>query len=249
MIYPIFTAACLIGIMAPTVLMAESYQPGTGQWRFETEKSIALALADSQNWTLALPYLRRLSPNSQDWDLLLQHAKVELQMGNFEQAQNAIDRALAIVPDNPRVLILAADIAADCQNFERAAKFYEKARFIQPANALVHLALARTYFAMNDHLQAIALYEEYLKKQMPTSEALVKLSAAYEATGNLPKAQACLEKNLDVHPNRGLALLALERFFMRNQQPERAQATAKERVRWQKNNDFRNMRALLPSAK
>ena len=224
---------------------------GDDHWHFEVSKAIATELADSPAWRLSTIYLRDLSANSQNWNLLLLQAKVDLQQGHLKEADEVIGRAVAQYPDNPRILIMAGNIASDNGDAARAIAFYQKAAGIQPKNPAIYLGLGRIYIGQSDWQNAIRNYEKYLEFGDATSEVLVRLAMAYENSGDLQKAESCLVQNLEVHPNRVIALMPLERFYMRQNMTDKATETARERQKYQKQSDGdpRNLRALAPSSK
>ena len=221
-------------------------------WHFEVSKAIALELADTPSWSLSAPYLREMSPKTQDWNLLLLLAKVELQHGEIQKAETVIQRALRDNPDNPRIYAMAGNIAADAGKYDEAIQYMKHALDLQPKSAAYMQTLARIYFACKDWNQAIALYERALSKVSPTSEMYVRLATAYENVNELAKAEFYLKANLDIHPTRALALMPLERFYQRHADiyPGRAAEITAERNQLQKRDgDTRELRALQKSSK
>lgn len=247
----VFTACASITIFfCASGCVFAAPEPGTEEWTFEMSKVIAVELAQTPAWSLAAPYLVRLSPKTQDWNVLLLQAKVELQKGNIAGAESAIQRALVSNPDNPRILTMAGNIASDAGKPDEALVYLDKVLAKQPQNAQVLLAIARIRFGRQEWREVIDIYERALKLVMPTSEILVRLSAAYENTGDIAQAESCLVKNLEIHPNRILALMPLERFYQRNQMEKKAAETAKERELIQKKaGDQRNLRSLQKSSR
>ena len=198
---------------------------------------------------MSLPYFRDLSARSQDWNVRLLHAKVELQRGYTDRAQKAIDDAMTIHPNNPRLWLMAGDIAADSGNAKTAIDYYAKVLSVQPNNDHAQLHLARQYFVLRQWQNVIDIYDAYLATHDPTSEILVRLSAACENIGDIARAEKYLLENIDKHSNRALAYLPLERFYRRQNDEARANSIAKERAKYQKNDDDRNLRKLLPSSR
>ena len=237
-------------LLWPVVGYAQS-AIGSDDWHFEVSKSIAVELADSPSWSLSLGYLRDISVQTQDWNVLLLQAKVELQQGNVDAARAAIDRALALYPDNPRILAMAGNVAADSGQFEQAENYYRRVLDKQPHHAQVLLALARIYYARKDWAQVIAVYESLNRVSEPTSEVWVRMATACEGMGDFERAEDYLKQNLEIHPNRVIALLALERFYGRIGATDKAQNVANERARLQKteNADTRVMRSLPNSSR
>ncbi|MBO4350550.1 MAG: tetratricopeptide repeat protein [Proteobacteria bacterium] len=221
-------------------------------WHFEVSKAIALELADTPSWSLSAPYLREMSPKTQDWNLLLLLAKVELQHGEIQNAETVIQRALRENPGNPRIYAMAGNIAADAGKYDEAIQYMEHALEIQPKSAAYMQSLARIYFACKDWNHAIALYERALSRVSPTSEMYVRLATAYENVDELAKAEFYLKENLEIHPTRALALMPLERFYQRHADiyPGRAAEITAERNQLQKRDgDTRELRALQKSSK
>ncbi|MBQ8037523.1 MAG: tetratricopeptide repeat protein, partial [Proteobacteria bacterium] len=224
---------------------------GSDDWQFDISKAIAAELADTPAWSLAIPYLRELSPKTQDWNILLLQAKIDLQQGDVASAQDGISRALQAHPTNPRIIEMAGHVAADAGHFDQAVEHYEHALALRPRNATqIKLALARIKFAQQKYQEVIQIYESIINDIQPTSEILVRLSACYENTNDLERAELYLKQNLKVHPNRLFALLPLERFYRRHQMNELADQTAQEREHLQnKDGAPRELRALQRSAR
>ena len=221
-------------------------------WHFEVSKAIALELAETPSWSLSAPYLREMSPKTQDWHLLLLLAKVELQHGAIQEAETVIQRALRENPSNPRIIAMAGNIAADAGKYEEAIQYMEHALEIQPKNASYMQTLARIHFTCKNWQQAIALYERALSRVSPTSEMYVRLATAYENVNEFSKAEFYLKENLVIHPSRVIALMPLERFYQRHADiyPGRAAEITAERNQLQKRDgDTRELRALQKSAK
>ncbi|MBQ9242285.1 MAG: tetratricopeptide repeat protein [Proteobacteria bacterium] len=224
---------------------------GSDDWQFDISKAIAAELADTSAWSLAIPYLRELSPKTQDWNILLLQAKIDLQQGDVASAQEGITRALQAHPTNPRIIEMAGHVAADAGHFDQAVEHYEHVLALHPRNATqIKLALARIKFAQQKYQEVIQIYESIINDIQPTSEILVRLSACYENTNDLERAELYLKQNLKVHPNRLFALLPLERFYRRHQMNELADQTAQEREHLQnKDGAPRELRALQRSAR
>lgn len=240
----------MICLLWSEVAFAQS-EPGSEAWRFDVSKAIALELADTSSWSLASPYLRELSPKTQDWSLLLLLAKVELQQGNMDEAAEVIGRALKFHSRNPRILVMAGNIASDMGRHAEAEQYYRQTLELQPGNTAVMLSLARLRYAAQQWQEVIDLYHHLLERTEATSEVLVRLATAHENLGQLDVAEKYLKQNLSVHPSKVLALLPLERFYRRHQQVSRAEDIAQQRQKLQKteDGDKRQLRALLPSSR
>ena len=244
------------GVTAPEpnapepVFVAPAEGIGSSDWQFDVSKAIAAELADTPAWSLAIGYLREISPKTQDWNLLLLQTKIDLQQGDVASAQEGISRAIQAHPTNPRIIEMAGHVAADAGDFETAAAYYHQVLALNPRNATqIKLSLARIEFAQKKYSDVIGIYESVLSEIQPTSEILVRLSACYENIGDIEHAEYYLKSNLEVHPNRLLALLPLERFYKRHQMQEQADRIARERESLQKNDNTRELRALQKSAR
>lgn len=243
-------AAILAGLMFSSDFAFAEPEIGSEDWHFEVTKTIALELAETPAWSLAATYLRELSPKTQDWNLLLLQAKVELQHGNIDQAQKIIERALSMNNKNPRILAMAGNIASDAGKQDEAIVFFEQVLKLQPKNTQILQALGRIRSARREWDKTIEVYEKLLTQITPTSEICTRLASAYENKGVLDKAEYYLKTNLSVHPNRVLALMPLERFYRNNQMPSKADEIARERAKLQKQEgDQRVLRELQKSSK
>ncbi len=244
-----WTWAVLSPMTAHSQANASNGIPNVSEWQFQMSKTLAMTLAESSDWTLALPYFRALSAKTQDWNFLMAHAKIELQQGNLEEATTTVQHALALNPQNPRILVLAGQVAYDAGQLEQASMYLQKAMTLQPHNVQAMASLARLRFAQRDWADAVVWYERLMRQAEPTSELLVKTAMAYENLGDLSNAERYFKQNLETHPNRVLALLPLERFYIRQNDTARAAQLAKEREKLQKKDDDRALRDLLPSSK
>ena len=180
------------------------------------------------------------------------HAKVELQHGEIQNAETIVNRALKENPDNPRIIAMAGNIAADAGKTDEAIQYMKRALEIQPKNVAFMQTLARIYYSCQDWSHAIELYERALSRVSATSEMYVRLAMAHENVGNLEKAELYLKENLEIHPTRALALMPLERFYQRHADiyPGRAREIAAERTQIQKRDtDSRELRALQKSSR
>lgn len=241
----IFLAAVLFGTNA----FGQS-TPGSDDWNYEVSKAIAISLSETPAWEYAMPYLREIGPRTTDWSLLLFQSKVEHQRGDIEAADKTIQRALKSAPNNPRVLAMAANIAADLGRHDEAIVHFENARSVQPNNAAVLLALGRIRFARREWANVIELYEPLVTLVPTTSEICVRLATAYENIDDLDNAEKYLKKNLSIHPNRLLALIPMERFYRRHGMIRRADDVAQELRKLQyHDHDRREMRALQKSSR
>lgn len=237
------------GIFAAASLPAHAEEPGSAQWDYAVTKAIASTLSETPHWNAALIYFRDLIGRSQDWNVRLLHAKNELRRGNLESAQQSIDEALAVHPDNPRLWLMAGDIAADSGKTAQAIGCYARVLASQPQNEHAQLQLARQYFAARRWQDVVDLYNRYMSGHEPTSEILVRLSAAYENLGDIKRAEQCLIDNLELRNGSAPAYLPLERFYARQNNEARAKEIAKARAKCQKNDGERNLRKLLPSSR
>lgn len=245
--------ACLYGIFAFCLipLNAVCQEIGSEDWHFEMSKSIALELADSQAWSLSSPYLRDLSSRSQDWNLWLLRAKVELQQGNVDAAREVVDYALSLYPSNPRILAMAGHVASDAGDTEKATVYYTRVLELQPYNVQVLKAFARLKYAAKDWEAALELYERLEDQISLSGEALVRMATACENLGDYECAEGYLLDNVETHPNRLMALLPLEHYYRRRGNISRANEISAERNRLQKrvDPDERILRALPKSVR
>lgn len=245
---PIFIV--VISVMCfGSMAMAETI-PGSEEWHFDMSKAIAVELADTPSWSLSMPYFQEISSKTQDWNILLLQSRVELQRGDIESAQKLIERALSAHSKNPRILAMAGYIASDAGEQEKAVGYFESVLKLQPDNTQVLMALGRIRSAQGKWNEAVAIYQRLLTLTMPTAEICSRLAAACENVGDIECAEKYLVMNLDIHPNRVFALMPLERFYRRHQKNEKADEAARERSRYQKNeNAHRELRALQRSSR
>lgn len=136
-------------------------------------------------------------------------AREHLRQGNFQQALEHTDRALAANPDNAEVYVLRGDIyramaddparaAEQTANLERMAQAYRRAMELDPANRLVEVLLFQAYgHEMDRGAQAWQAAAEAQDE-----------AAFLEAAQAYARAAAIMPDSANAHLFQGLALLA-----------------------------------------
>ena len=110
----------------------------------------------------------------------------KLKQGQWRQAIEAIDRVLAIEPDNIYANLAKASAYLGLSEFNNAEKLFKKVLAQQPGNLEARLKLARVYIATKRTTQAVVELERVVAASRGTlegKEALVNLTNIYRQRG------------------------------------------------------------------
>lgn len=233
----------------PAALAQNQPQFGSSDWDFEFSKSLGLELAQIGAWPYASKYFERIGHLSQDWHLQGMRARALLQLGKVTDAKFVIQKAREINPDNPRLLLLAGQIASDSKDQEEAIAYFKRCLELQPNNEQAATALGRILYQTEAWSELIEVYERLLSRQSkPGSDILLRLATAHEKLGNIQQSETYLKLNLAQHSNRMLALTTLERFYQRQSKDDKILEIQKEIAKLRAKSDrTRELRNLAPS--
>jgi Tfp pilus assembly protein PilF len=124
--------------------------------------------------TLA-PLIERALPAVED---LLRLVNIELAANEFDRAQTTLDRAAALVPENPVVLWSTYRIASLDGEYEIAAEQLRRLRKLAPSDYATRLALANVLAELGEEEEAEALYRELLNSNEAPADGW-KLTTTY----------------------------------------------------------------------
>lgn len=169
----------------------------------------AAALSDEQRARLADRCFDRLVAAGPK-DAMAYLARYEDRLARGQpQADADLEQALQIAPENPAVLLAAAERARRHavdpssaapstereQSFEQASRYYDLAIRFAPALEPAYLGLAEVQLLRNEQEAAIQTWELALQKCGPESISLyARLAEALIATGQLERAEQCVNK-------------------------------------------------------
>jgi tetratricopeptide (TPR) repeat protein len=158
-----------------------------------------LVQLDKRNYERALDCLVRavmLSPQS--WMSLTALSRVYARLGATDMAAQTLERAIAVEPKNPAILVSLAEILRDEREYERAVEAYRQALRLDPSVDSAAIGLGLCLGAIGENTEAQAVFETLLQRgcrtldlchAMTTLPAAAMNSGILKALDNLPPGQ------------------------------------------------------------
>jgi TolB-like protein len=140
-------------------------------------------------------------------------SRVEQGSLNFESADHACARALALGPGNVQVLYECSLMSAYLGHADAAISNARRAVALDPLNPLSHRALGDTLRYTRHYGDAIAAYQASIAADPEHSaDAGARLGLAYYLSGDLPSAQSSCEANTDTFRNEVCRAVVYDRI-------------------------------------
>lgn len=124
-----------------------------------------------------------------------------------------VDALLELAPDDPVILVMAADLAARLQRSADAVELFHRALARSPDCTPAHAALARMFLASGDTEGAYPHLVAWTHGEAGSIEPLLSLAEIARSTGNLQRATECVRRalaidlfNPDLHRRLGALL-------------------------------------------
>ncbi len=131
--------------------------------------------------------------------------RCHLLLGNFEEAHDTLDFALAIDDKNEDVLILKAMTYKQSGNPQETIRIYRELIEKNGYQSRIEMALVKTYFEMRDFRQALKYMSDFIRRSQATNEEeqaewYSELALCYAGTGRFREGYDCIQKvkELDV---------------------------------------------------
>jgi tetratricopeptide (TPR) repeat protein len=154
-----------------------------------------------------------------DFDVLLRQGATSFQARDFARALSSFDRALAISPDDTRVLNYRARTLEALGRLDEALKSLEQAVTLDPDNAADWRNRGLALRKLGRLEEAVASFDEALRRSPEFTDVLVKKASALDALERREEALECIERALALEPThlwalntRGTILDHLERY-------------------------------------
>src|SRR5579875_3445797 len=161
---------------------------------------------------------------------LLYEAKTYTEQGAAPLALQVLDRALAIDPRNPDVLLTKAQTLGAEHNVKDAVAIYEQlANIVTDAVDKVSVIDAEAHIAYGDYLAFIKqnqrAEQEWTTALGPNRDnklALVRLGEFYAQNNDLTKAAAQFQRLIELDPNDAAAYMSLGQIQLAQKQSDKA---------------------------
>ncbi|WP_323762699.1 tetratricopeptide repeat-containing sulfotransferase family protein [Maricaulis sp.] len=176
----------------------------------ESQLSKAAAALESKNYReahrLCLAVLQSHGPDAEAYFLL---ALLTADHDNPTKAIEILDRALALVPSDPRFHAHKAKSLLALQRREAAADAAARAAELGPTDALTFDTIGVVHTRLGDHASAIALFEAAVAHDDHRAAYHYNLAASQQFAGAFDLAAAGYERTLEIEPGHVKALSAV----------------------------------------
>ncbi len=159
------------------------------------------ALADSDYFAAIEAFGRALQINPQDLDSGVGMAEAYYWLGEYDQAQVLVSRALELSHQDPAILTLSGRISIGLGDLEAARVSFDRAIAVEPNNVGAEIGLAELSLAEGRNLDAALSLERALRIRPEHRKALLSLVLVYEQAGDFETAERYLEIALETHGN------------------------------------------------
>lgn len=197
----------------------------------DQQKALDLAALASQKAEIfkSYQYARRWPEVPMTYYL---QASLAYQAGLFATAIQAIQKALADWPEEPRWHALAAqiymgsDIQQGLPNFQRAKTHLELATRLEPLNAAHFYQLGKLFFDWKDYKQAVSNLEQAGKLSPDNADTWMLLAEVHQAAGDLDQAVQDAERAMDHLADKSPALILSGKIALSANNPRLALSRA-----------------------
>lgn len=183
----------------------------TAEYWFKRAQGKLTAFKRAPSWTL-----RRLNDSGSQDIAYMREAVAHHRQSDMKKALGAIDRAIALRPDDPYLLELKGQILLESRQFAAAVQVYQAAANRAPREPLILGGLGRALLATGNYPQALKALEAARGRDFSDPRILRDLAVAYAKTGQPGLASVATAeryalsgrmKDAAVHANRALGQL------------------------------------------
>lgn len=132
----------------------------------------------------------------------LTSARTALTQQRFNDALPHLLEALSLQPDNPDLILLAADTFRRCGKITDAAELYRKATLQRPGFFAAYCNLGAAERELGNIAAAVAALQEAIRLNPESVEALCNLGMAFRQTGNTEEALTCFHNAIIMQPSQ-----------------------------------------------
>jgi tetratricopeptide (TPR) repeat protein len=195
------------GASIQTAEEALKYQPDNFQARLI--RALALrSMGDSDQARKELVALVQNNPNA--IDARLQLGILELQQGNYKEAENSFSRCIAFSPPTDvRCVVGLTQTYNSQKQYDRAMQVLNEAAKKTPSQPEIRTMIANTAVLSGNYDMAVNIYKELLAKEPKSLEIQLRLAETYRRKGDTDLAIENFKKARDLQPNDPRAYIPL----------------------------------------
>ena len=192
-----------------------------------------LGIAHARNHDLtqaiiSLKEARALAPNSSDIRASL--SQVYLAQGSLSLAVSEGEAAIELDPQNIAALKVLADAQLRAGNLKRAEELVKKMLSLQPHDALLHQRLGVILRAQRRPEEALAHFEEALKRDPTSLESLEQITAILISQKRMAQAQERVVRQIALYPKSANLQNLLGRVLMEAQNWPQSEVAFKKAI-------------------
>ena len=163
-------------------------------------------------------------------------SRLALQLKDYQTAQESIDTALTVWPDEPAWHVLAAQIHQAANHHSEQVEHLEKAVLLEPGSALYALELGKAYLTENSYDQArlsLAMHALETAARLEPFEVAtwIWLARAQLQAGQMDEAAISVEQILTLSPGNSDAAVLQAEIALQNKSYQAAHDFAQTAVR------------------
>ncbi|MBV7393165.1 M48 family metalloprotease [Mameliella sediminis] len=201
-------------LRALEALVVGTKSPGrnpTAQYWFKRAQGKLSAFKRAPSWTL-----RRLKDSGSQDIAYMREAVAYHRQSNLKKAVSAIDKAIALRPNDPYLLELKGQILLESRQFGAAVQVYRAAAGRAPREPLILGGLGRALLATGNHREALKSLEAARGRDFTDARVLRDLAVAYAKLGQTGMASVVTAeryalqgrlKDAKLHAERAVATL------------------------------------------
>jgi serine/threonine-protein kinase len=155
-------------------------------------------------------------------------------LSRYSDAEREFQKVVELTPDNARGYSNLGVIAFTQKNYDDAAKMFEKSAAIKPS-AFVYSNLGTLYYTLAQYGDAARYFEQAVQMDGHNSLWWHNLAAAYQLSGQAPKARKAFERTADlaekqrrINPHDSLSLILLADAYSNLNKPQQARELLKQ---------------------
>ena len=209
--------------------LAAAAEAGTSDEDLAALRMAASSASDGQ----AMPRAQMaaaIAPEATDLASAVRRYRIFQQVGLEEEAEAAYEAALGFDPDHPDVVLLGVSRAAAAGDFETASRLADEAAARDLDLAGGDLVRGQLAAAQNKTDEAITFFRSGLNKRPVYDEGHKALGDLYLRVGDVRQAVASYRTAVEQRPDNAVALIALARALLQQEQIQPALDAARQAI-------------------
>ena len=187
-------------------------------------ESLAQIAERQQNSEKALSYLVAAKQREPDNpEVLFEFGKVCLERNLLDDAVPALEKAVALKPDQDSYVYVLASANVAGENLPRAASLFVQLQQKHPHDAILNYAVGAVYYLQSKYSEAESSLKQSLAAQPDQVAASYYLGLTYDAIGDDDQAVAIFRDLLRRHSQHAPSYVKLGGILLRQHQYEEAQ--------------------------